>query len=190
MMAVERTMFDARGTSQDKNPSTRNYRVPCESLCTLASCICVPLATRVQRIQRLTHTQVVVSSVRASLQLADSAAALPHRVEAASLAPRTLVDLARPTRPHKTTLSAAAPQPQAIRLVEATQLPDLARATQPTRDQASHSVEETQLLLEMRLKAPLPLLSSRSPRKMALMPPVLIKVSPCSLSTRTRVSRS
>lgn len=148
--------------------------------------------TRVQRIQQLTHAQVVVSSARANRQLAASVAALPRRVVAVSSAARLLVDSARPTRPPRTILSAAAPQLQATRSVEEIQLADLARPTQPTRGQASHSEEETQRLLEMPHKAPLPLPSSHSPRKMALVlvRAVLIKVSPCSLSTRTRASRS
>jgi len=152
----------------------------------------MPLATRAQRIQRLTHTQVVVSLAKVNPQPADLAAALLHRVVADSLAPPTLVDSARRTRPHRTTRSAAAPQLQAILSVEETQTPDLARATPPTRDQALHSEEETLLLLAMRHKALLPLPSNRSLRKMALalVRPVLIRVSPCNLSTRTRVSRS
>jgi len=142
---------------------------------------------------KLTHIQAVVSSVRASLQLVVLAAALPHRLPVASLAPQTLVDSALPTRPHRAILSAVALQAQTTHLVEETQVPASALATRRTRpDQASRLEEETQLLRAMRPKAPLPLPSRRLPRKMALAlaRPVLIRVSPCSHSTRTRASRS
>lgn len=188
-------MFGARGTSHDDETFELGFaeffaEVVVRSFD--ASDSKHAFCNRVQQNQQLTLTQVVVSSVKANPQPEDSAAALLHRAAADSLAPRTLVDSARTTRPHRTILSAVAPQVQTIRSVEEAQLLALALATPPTPDQASHSEEETQLLLATRHKAPLPLPSRRLLRKMALalVRPVLIKVSLCSLSTRTRVSRS
>lgn len=137
--------------------------------------------------------QVEVSSDKANPQLVDLAAALPARLVVASSAPPILaVDLARTTQLRKAIRSVAARQVRAIHSAEEIPALDSAQPTQTTQALALHLAEAMQRPLGTRLKAPLPLLSSRSPRKMALvlLRPALTRASQCSHSTRARASRS
>jgi hypothetical protein len=121
--------------------------------------------------------------------------ALPHRVVVASSALQTLAaDSAQTTRPHRAILSAAVLHPQATHSVEQPQalVVSVLPTTQPTPDQGSHLVEAMHLQRAAQLKAPPQLLSSPSPRKMALalVRPALIRVSQCSHNTRPKASKS
>jgi hypothetical protein len=133
--------------------------------------------------------------VKVSPRQAALEAALLHQVVVDSSAPQTLAaDSAQTIQPHRAIPSAAVLHPQATHSAEEPQalVVSVLPTTQPTPDRDLHSAEEMHLLPVARLKAPPRLRSSPSPRKMALalVRPVLIRVSQCSHNTRLRALKS